>query len=580
MTEPKDTSHMTANATSHASTDFVPADLDASQWPNLEPLYQALLERDLACENCLEKLILDRSELDAAASEAAANLYISMTRHTDNEDARNAYLSFIEHVEPKLKMVGFELDKKIAGSDHAGKLDKGRYGVLLRDMKADVELFRDENVPLQTQDTKLGQQYSEICGAMTVEFDGEERTLPQMARYMEVTDRSTREAAWRSVAERRHQDHDKISGLFDQMISLRKQIAANAGFDNYRDYMFKAKHRFDYTPKHCEDFHKAAEEVCVPLYRTLNAERKELLGVDALRPWDLAVDVKGRDPLRPFEGADELVRKSSALFHNMPGGLGDLFDRMREGDCLDLESRKGKAPGGYQYQRDRSRQPFIFMNAAGLGRDVEVMIHEAGHAFHSMLSEHDPLVGYRHSPIEFAEVASISMELLAFPYLGEFYDEEEANRAKREQLAGYVRLLPWIATIDAFQHWLYLNPDHTRDQRAAKWLELDERFGAAVDWTGLEDYRAVMWHRQLHLFEVPFYYIEYGIAQLGALQLWLQSLDSEQRAIDNYRNALSLGGSKPLPELFGAADLKFDFGPDTTKRLMDAVQGELEKLPA
>ncbi len=571
---------MTAHATSPATTDFVPADLDASQWSALEPLYQALLDRELSCENCLEKLILDRSELDAAASEAAANLYINMTRHTEDEDAKRAYLAFIENVEPKLKKAGFELDKKIARSEHTDKLDPDRYGVLIRDMKADVELFRDENVPLQTQDTKLGQQYSEVCGAMTVEFEGEERTLPQMARYMEVTDRSTREAAWRSVSERRHQDHEKISGLFDQMISLRKQIAANAGFDNYRDYMFKAKHRFDYTPEDCEDFHKAAEEVCVPLYRKLNAERAEMLGVDSLRPWDLAVDVKGRDPLQPFDGADELINKSSALFHKMPGGLGELFDRMRQGDCLDLESRKGKAPGGYQYQRDRSRQPFIFMNAAGLGRDVEVMIHESGHAFHSMLCEHDPLVTYRHSPIEFAEVASISMELLAFPYLGEFYDEQEANRARRDQLAGYVRLLPWIATIDAFQHWLYLNPDHTREQRTEKWLELDERFGAAVDWSGLEDHRTIMWQRQLHLFEVPFYYIEYGIAQLGALQLWLQSLADEQRAINNYRQALSLGGSKPLPELFQAAELTFDFSPDTTRRLMDAVQHELEKLPA
>ena len=566
--------------TTAPTSDFVPADLDASQWPTLQPLYRSLLERELACENCLEQLILDRSELDAAASEAAAILYITMTRHTDDEDAKQGYLTFIEQVEPELKKVGFALDKKIAGCQHAGKLDQDRYGVLLRDMQADVEIFRDENVPLQTKDTKLGQAYAEICGAMTVEFEGEERTMPQMARYLELTDRARREAAWRSVSERRYQDQDKISGLFDEMVGLRHDIAGNADFANYRDYMFKAKHRFDYTPKHCEDFHRAAEEVCVPLYRKLNHERAELLGVDSLRPWDLSVDVHGRDPLQPFDGADQLVNSTSALFHKMPGSLGEMFDRMRSGDSLDLESRKGKAPGGYQYQRDRCRQPFIFMNAAGLHRDVETMIHEAGHAFHSMLSEHDPLVAYRHAPIEFAEVASIGMELLACPYIGEFYNEQEANRARREQLEGYVRLLPWIATIDAFQHWLYLNPDHSRDDRTAKWLELDERFGAAVDWTGLEQYRAVMWHRQLHLFEVPFYYIEYGIAQLGALQLWLQSLKSESQAIENYRAAMSLGGSKPLPELFGAAELTFDFGPDTTRRLIDAVQQELEKLPA
>ncbi|MDY7107493.1 MAG: M3 family oligoendopeptidase [Planctomycetota bacterium] len=565
--------------TSIPATDFVPADLDTGKWENLQPLYQALLDRDLNCAGCLEQLLLDRSELDAAAREAHANLYIEMTCHTDDEQARKAYLDFVEQIEPKLKKIGFELDKKIVNSPHRGDLDQERYGVLLRNLTADVEIFRDENVPLQTEDTKLGQKYSELCGAMTVTFRGEEKTLPMMARHLEETDRAVREEAWRLVADRRYQDHEAISSIFDEMIALRHKIARNAGFDNYRDYMFKAKHRFDYTPAHCEAFHRAAEQVCVPLYRELNRQRAEALGVDPLRPWDLAVDVRGRDPLRPFEKAEEMVEKCSGIFHRMDPSLGAMFDNLRDGSSLDLESRKGKAPGGYQESRDRSRTQFIFMNAAGMQGDLETMIHESGHAFHSMLTRDEPLLRYRHPPIEFAEVASMSMEFFGQPYLDEFYDEAEAARAKRTHLEDVLRLLPWIATIDAFQHWLYTHPDHTPDDRAAQWLALDERFGPAASWDGLEQYRPVAWQRQLHLFEVPFYYIEYGIAMLGALQLWLQSKKDERSAIANYRTALSLGGSRPLPDLFAAADLEFDFGPETMKRLMDEVGSELRALP-
>lgn len=571
--------------TAAITSDFVPASLDASKWENLKPLYQALLDRDLHCKNCLERLLLDRSELDAAAREAHANLYISMTCDTTDEAVKKAYLDFVENVEPQLRKIGFELDKKIAASPHAKDLNAKRYEVMLRDIRADVEIFRDENVPLMTEDTKLGQQYDEICGAMTVDFRGEERTLPQMGRFLEETDRATREEAWRGIAARRQRDHEKIDDLFDQMIKVRHQIARNAGFDNFRDYSFKAKHRFDYTPEDCEAFHRGAEQVCVPVYRKLNAERAHALGLDkpgeSLRPWDLAVDALGRKPLRPFETAAELIAKSSSLFHKLDPRLGAMFDSMREGTppSLDLDSRKGKAPGGYQYNRDRIRRPFIFMNAAGLKRDMETMIHEAGHAFHSMLCNEEPLVHYRHSPIEFAEVASMSMELLAHPHLTEFFNEADASRARRTHLEDLSKMIPWIATIDAFQHWLYTNPDHTRKQRTTKWLELDDRFGAAVDWSGIEQYRATGWQRQLHLFSVPFYYIEYGIAQLGALQLWLQSRRDPRKALDNYFRALSLGGSRPLPELFAAAELQFDFGPETMQELMREVEGELATLP-
>lgn len=559
-------------------TDFVPADIDATNWDNLQPYYQQLLDREFKCSGCLEQFLLDRSELDAAASEAGSNLYITMTCNTEDKNAKDAFLSFVENVEPELKKLGFELNKKVVSSQHIDSLDKDRFGVLIRDWCADVEIFRDENVPLQTEDTKLGQEYAELCGAMMVNFDGEERTMPQMGMYQQDQDRSVREASWRAVAERRLQDRDAIDGIFDKMVANRNQTAQNAGFEEYRGYMFAVKHRFDYTPEDCIAFHDAIDEACMPIVRALAKERKEALGVDTLRPWDIAVDPHGHAALKPFDSADDLIEKTSKLFHRMDTELGDMFDTMRDGGySLDLDSRKGKAPGGYQASRDRQRKPFIFMNAAGLPRDLDTMVHEAGHAFHYMLCRHDDLVWYRGAPLEFAEVASMSMELLAYPFLDEFYSPEEIKRAIKKHLEGIVSTLTWVATIDAFQHWIYLNPEHTREERTAHWLELGERFGGGVDWTGLEAEQEAVWHRQLHPFEVPFYYVEYGIAQLGALQMWLKYIENPKEAIAAYKNGLELGASKTLPSLFEASGLKFDFTTDMVSTLMKTVGEELVK---
>ncbi len=564
---------------SASATSFVPASLDATQWSHLEPLYRALLIRPIRSAGDLERLLLDRSELDAAVAETEANLYIRMSCDTESAARRDAYLGFVQHVDPHLKRVGFEVDRAIVNSPFSKDLDQARYGVLLRGLRQEVHLFRPENVDLQTECTTLEQKFSQVSGAMTVQFDGREQTLPQMARYQELTDRSVRDAAWRAITDRRLQDADTIDDIFDRLIALRHTMALNAGFDNFRDFQHQRLHRFDYTPADCERFHAACEQVCVPLLRELNAERREALHLDPLRPWDLKVDVRGRGPLSPFNGSDELVDRTSRLFHEMGGGLGELFDSMRDGECLDLESRKGKQPGGYQYQRQASRKPFIFMNAAGLQRDLVTMVHEAGHAFHSLLSAHDPIVSYRNSPIEFAEVASMSMELLSFPHLGHFYGEEDAGRHRRELLEGLAMILPWIATIDAFQHWIYTNPTHTRADRAAYWVHLNRRFGADISWEGLDRALETSWQRQTHLFGSPFYYIEYGIAQLGALQLWLHSRRDRGAALANYCRALALGGSRPLPDLFAAAGLRFDFGPETMAQLIAEVRGELEAIP-
>lgn len=554
--------------------------LDARNWSDIQPVYQEFLDREIDSAESLEQWLLELGQFDAFVGETGSMLYVEMTCDTENEEIKQAYLDFVEQVQPELAKVGDLLNRKLAESPHADALDDIEYNVLLRDTRMDLALFREENIALGTELTKLGQRYNEICGAMTVDFDGEERTMQQMGKFLQVNDREVRESAYRAVGERRFQDAEEIDDLFDKMIGLRHQIALNAGYENFRDYTFDAKHRFDYTPDDCESFQTAIEQICVPLMRDIDEKRREALGLNALRMWDMGHDVKGRNPLQPFAEVEEMVAGTSRMFHRLSPELGEFFDSLRDGTSLDLDSRKGKAPGGYQLQRDHSRKPFIFMNATGLQRDLETMVHEAGHAFHSIYADHLPLVDYRSAPIEFCEVAAMSMELLTHDFLDEFYSPEDANRAVREHLEGIVSILAWIATIDAFQHWIYTNPGHTKEERHQQWLELGERFGSILDWSEFEEWRKVGWQRQLHLFSYPFYYIEYGIAQLGALQLWLQYQKDPQTALDNYARSMRLGGSRPLPELFEAGEMSFNLGNSTVQGLIDAVRTELDQLPA
>ena len=566
------------------ASEIVPSTLNAASWEELQPLYQELIDRDLHCANCLRRLILDRSELDAAAGEAGTDLYIAMTCHTDDPEAQRAYLEHVENVQPKLKQAAFDLDRKIVQSPHAAGLDQARFAVYLRDLKSAVDLFRPENIPLETELAKLDQQYSETCGAMTVQFRGKERTLSQMAVFNEDPDRATREEAWRLVATRRLQDRERIDAIFDQMMALRRKVAVNAGLKDFREYAFRARRRFDYTPEDCNAYARGIEQHVTPLVRNTMARRSQTMGVSPLRPWDGQVDPKGRPALKPFESAAQLVDRTQRLFDRMDPSLSGLFSALREPvsgrASLDLESRKGKAPGGYQASRERVRMPFIFMNAVGVQRDVDTIVHEAGHAFHALLCRGEPLLHYRNEiPLEFAEVASMSMELLAHPFLGEFYGEPEADRARRVHLEQLLSGLTFIAIVDQFQHWLYTT-ENTASERHAKWAELTERYGQGFDWSGLEQMLGPGWHRVLHLFGVPFYYIEYGIAQLGAIQMWLNYRKDPCGAVEAYKKALALGASRPLPELFKAAGLEFDFGPEIIGRLVGEVGRELERIPS
>ena len=564
----------------HSPRKFVPARMDLGNWTEIEPLFDRLEQRIAQVRNAgdLEQWLLDWGELSAALDEEGSRRYIAMTCHTDDPEAEKAYLHFVEQVEPATKPRQFKLEQLYLAHPARGLLPPHRYEVFDRHTQVHVELFRDENVPLETEEARLTQQYQKLSGSLTVQFRGEEKTLVQMGRYLEEPDRALREEAWTLVAKRRLQEAEKFEENFDQLLKLREQIAKNAGFGNYRDYAFKARARFDYTPGDCVAFHQAIEQQVMPMLRDLHAERRQLLRLEKLRPWDLSVDPRNLPPLRPFEQVDAMVDRTQEIFNRLDPELSSGFRLLGENKLLDLANRKGKAPGGYQSTLSECRLPFIFMNAIGVQRDVETILHEAGHAFHALATRGEDLYAYRHAPIEFCEVASMSMELLGNEFIEMFYNSDDANRARRDHLEGIIEIFPWIATVDAFQHWLYTHPQHTREERKAAWLSLMDRFGGDVDWGGFDDVRGYLWHRQLHIFIHPFYYIEYGIAQLGALQVWANSKKDKPGTLQKYRRALALGGSRPLPELFEAAGCKFDFSARTVEPLIALIRSELAAL--
>lgn len=565
---------------SFAPRQFVPAEASLGDWAQLSPLFDQLEARAARFSSVadFERWLLDWGELSAAIDEESSRRYIAMTCHTDDAEAKKVFLDFVEHVEPQLKPRQFKLSQIFLAHPLRSQLPTRRYEVLDRDTKVHVELFRQENVPLETEETKLGQRYQEITGSLTVKFRGEEKTLPQMAKFLEEPDRALRQEAWELVANRRLQETEKFEDIFDQMVKLREKIAANAGFPNYLDYAFRARGRFDYTPADCRQFHAAVETEIMPVVRELQTARRQQLQLSSLRPWDAEVDPFNRPPLKPFSDVAQMVSRTQNIFDRLDGTLAGGFQKMRDLHLLDLDNRKGKAPGGYQCSLNESRLPFIFMNAVGVQRDVETMLHEAGHAFHALATRPEPIYSYRHAPIEFCEVASMSMELLGNEHLEEFYTTPEADRARRTHLEGIVKFFPWMATVDAFQHWLYTHLGHTRAERSAAWLALMDRFGGLADWSGYEKARANLWHRQLHIFLHPFYYVEYGIAQLGALQVWANSRRDKAGALRAYQQALALGGSRPLPELFQAAGCRLEFTAKTIHPLVKLVKEELARL--
>lgn len=559
---------------------FLPEHFSLTDWATLEPYFIQLRDREINSGQDLEQWLKDMSEMEAFISEDACWRQVRMTCDTENKTLEEAFNFFFMEIQPKIQPYADILNKKLVECPFTKELDQEKYFTYLRSVKKSIDLFREANIPLQAEAAVLQQQYGSIAGKMMIEQDGQEFTLQQAGKFLESEDRNIRETVYKKIAERRLVDKDPLNELFSKLVALRHQVALNAGFSNYRDYKFAEMGRFDYTPASCFQFHEAVKKEVLPLVNQIYQEQQQRLGLDNMRPWDTEAEPAGIEPLRPFTDGRDLLDKSIKCLDTLNPFFGDCLRKMDELNHLDLDSRKGKAPGGYNMPLAESGAPFIFMNAASQMSDLTTMVHEGGHAIHSFLAHGLELTGFKEYPTEMAEVASMSMELFTMDHWDVFFDnQEEMKRAKRHQLERVITIFPWIATIDKFQHWVYENPGHSIEERKENWLRILNEFStSAIDYSGLEGFRSYNWQRQLHLFEVPFYYIEYGIAQLGAIGMWKQYRDNPEKALENYMKGLSLGGTKTLPALYAAAGIDFDFSPEKISELMIFVKNELEKL--
>lgn len=560
---------------------FLPENFSVTNWQTLKPYFDNLLMRDLTSLDAVRQWLHDRSELESIISEDLAWRYINMTRYTENQEYSKRYEDFVVNIQPQIAPVSDQLNKKAAGSPFLNVLEKEPgFDIMIRSLKKDIEIFREENVPLYTEITTEQQKYAQLSGAMTVDIDGQEKTLQQASVLLMSVDRKKREEVYHKITNRRLQDKTELDNLFTQLIHLRDKVARNAGFINFRDYMFKSLGRFDYTPQDCFSFHQSIQSEVVPILNAFAADRKKALKVEALRPWDKAVDPEGKDPLKAFNDGQDLTEKTIECFYKLDPYLGQCLSIMKEMGHLDLESRKGKAPGGYNYPLSEIGVPFIFMNATSTLRDMVTIMHEGGHAIHNFLTRELELNDFKSTPSEVAELASMSMELISMDHWDIFFtNPDDLKRAKREHLEDLIETLPWVATIDKYQHWLYENPNHSPEERRQNWNRIFDEFSDSVtDWGGLQDAKDYLWQKQLHLYEVPFYYIEYGMAQLGAIAVWRNYRADKQKGLRGYMNALKLGYMKRIPEVYQAANIKFDFSRAYIRELMDFVKKELAAI--
>jgi len=568
---------MSETASQHQAT-YLPSDLKINSWNDLHAFFEELSHRELNDVRKLRKWLNDRSELEAVVQEDLGWRYIRQTCDTVSEEKRAALNFFIQEIEPNLAEYADLFNRKLLSSDYLEELSQdATFAVYIRGVRKEAELFRMENIPLFTEIQTLASDYGRITGAMSVEIDGKTLTFQQAANLLKSEDREVRRNVYEKINTRRKQDQEALDTLFDQLLALRHQVALNTGYRNFSEYMFDAMGRFDYTAEQCFNFHQSVEEFVVPLVEEWEETRRLKLGLDVLSPWDLEVDTDKKEPLEPFTDSRDLIEKTIACFTKVKPSYGDVIRLMDTKGHLDLDSRLGKAPGGYNYPLYASALPFIFMNAAGSIRDMITMMHEGGHALHSWVSKDLELTGFKSTPSEIAEVASMAMELISMEHWDVFFEnEEQLNRARRYQTEKIISILPWIATVDAFQHWIYENPAHTRAERNEAWKKIHRRFaGNIIDRSSYPEFEETAWHKQLHIYEVPFYYIEYGIAQLGAIGVWRNYKSNPQKALSDYEQALSLGYTKTLPELYEIAGVKFDFSAENVKALLEFVRNEI-----
>lgn len=545
----------------------IPKTIDGSdprRWETFQPYFEALQQTAIRHEE--RRLWLENwSKLLEFLSESINWVYIQKTINTANKENEQAFLDYLENVAPHAQVADQALKERLLTLDLSDMPDMA---LVIRNLQDEVDLFRKENVPLKTELGKLNNEYDKITGGLQANWQGEEKNLNQLNALLKDKDRAVRERAWKTMMDLWASQRDGLNKLYADMLILRRQLADNAGLPDYRAYAFREHARFDYTPEDCFTFHEAIETAVVPAAHRIYEKKRQRLGLDVLRPWDVDVDTSDASPLEPYQGEEQLIQGALNILNKVDPALGGHFATMAEENLLDLETRQGKALGGYCSTLHLRKRPFIFMNGVGIHDDVQTLLHEAGHAFHAFAAANLPLIWQMDAPMEFCEVASMSMELMAAPYLtkeyGGFYSPSEAARARIEHLEGIITFLPYMAVVDAFQHWVYTNPDEAANSAACDlaWDALWFRFMPDVDWTGFEDARKSGWHRKLHIFGVPFYYIEYGMAQVGALQVWQNALKDEETAVAAYQKALALGGTKTLPELFAATDIEFRF--DTT----------------
>ena len=564
---------------SRPKRNFVPVSFNIDSWNKVEPLFENLLKRSINSKKELENWMKDRSELNSVMNEDLAWRYIKMNINTKDEKLAKKFHFWIKEISPNLAPYSHKLNIKLIESPFLNELEHEKYNIYLRSVKKQIEIYREENIPLFTEMEAKQQEYGMISAKMTVEFDGKSLTMQQASLILKDTDREKRKTIYNLIQKRRLEDEEKLDNLYDELIILRQKIAKNAGYNNYRDYMFSAMGRFDYKPEDCFDFHNAISKKIVPIITSFEKKRKKELNYVNYRPWDTAVDVNGLKPLKPFNGGNELTDLTIKCFSKLRPYFGNCISIMKEMKHLDLESKEGKAPGGFMYPLHEIGVPFIYMNSVGSQRDLVTMVHEGGHAIHSFLCRNLELTEFKSTPSEVAELASMAMELLSMDYWDTFYkNENELKRAKLEQLEKALGTLPWVAAIDKFQHWVYTNK-HTSKERKEKWLEIDTELGnQVINWDGQVSAQKIMWQRQLHLYEVPFYYIEYGMAQLGAIAVWRSYKKNGEEAIENYINALKLGYTKSIGEIYKTAGIKFDFSEEYVNELALFIKEELKKL--
>ena len=561
-------------------SNFISNEIKINTWDDLKSYFDILIRREILSKDDLVTLITHYSELISVFEESYAWSYINMSCHTDNEDYVKKYEKFASVIEPEFSKAANAITKKIVTNSQFNQLDSARFGQLSKLFNRELDMFRDKNVPLNAELAKLSSQYDQVAGGLTANIDGEDLPMPIAGTRLLSSDRKVRKNAWLAIQESRFAKKEEFDVLYSKMVKLRHQVAINTGYDNFRDYQHDNLHRFDYSPVDALEFHNSVEMCVKPLALSIHKKHCIKLGLDFsdYRPWDGSGEQEGQAPLKPFKGAEELTAKAIDIFSVLNFNFGENLKAMDKNNLFDLDSRKGKSPGGYNYPLEVTGMPFIFMNAAGTQQDVTTMMHEGGHAMHTFLCNEEPLVQYRETPMEMAETASMSMELMTSPYWNKFYNEEDHIRARREHLEGIITFFPWCATVDAMQHWVYLNPEHTVEQRDNHFVNLTKRFGSCINWDGYAQYQRNSWQRQGHIFGAPFYYIEYGIAQLGALQVYRNFVKDNDAGLDGYIKGLKMGNSKPMPEVWKNMGIKFDFSADTIKDLMEFVQEELDKL--